>query len=334
MSLTERITNDYSTWTQGPKAWYIYGPSGNKHARGSSGVGDYSLHSYEIKKSFTVVASARQSSLTVWAEVYKADPDPDPGVTKYEGSAKGQVYLKKPDGTEQLLWEQDGSLTQQKVLDALDICSHVVEVGTYWLIFRGTVKSCWFFSLAGDSYFQSFVDFWTVSLQINDTAVSHELTFDEALGLQESFVTGITLVETLNLTEHFVCTKTTPLASEDEKIIAAKTDKKVYAFDVGTPEGVWDSDDLDFGLPNQDKTLSEVQVESQADTPHTVQVYISVNSGRIWSLFDQCLVGAGSIGSLFPWITSEKIRIRFKGIGLHLCSFTLWAIPRGTAVRT
>lgn len=331
MALETLVTNDYGTWTQSVGGWALRVL--NTYAKGSSGMASYALYNYEIKKAFVLDAAARESSLTVKAEVYVADADPGPGETKLDGSAEASIVLKDPSGVETTLWWVEGDYSLQTALNALDIKAYCLLSGTYYLIFRGAVRSCRIIGVYAERFFQSYIQFFTVSLQINASTIEYELELTEELALKETVVIGLTFVEALNLTEHFTCAKTTPLASEDEKILAGKTDKAVYVFATGTPEGIWDSDDLDFGLPHQDKTLAEVQVESHAEAPHTVQIWLSTDSGKSWTYFDQCSVGTGLIGYLFPWMTAEKFRVRFKGDGLHLCSMTLWAIPRGTEVR-
>jgi len=79
-----------------------------------------------------------------------------------------------------------------------------------------------------------------------------------------------------------------------------------------------------------DKTLDEVQFESGAEAPHTVTVHVSVDSGLTWTPIGTVVAQRGKVCSVFTCITAEKHRVSFRGAGLHLSSYTLYAIPRGS----
>ena len=115
----------------------------------------------------------------------------------------------------------------------------------------------------------------------------------------------------------------------EELLLGGKTNKKVYEFSVGSPTGRFDTDDLDFGYPDMEKTLDYVAFESHAAVLHTVDVYVSTDSGRTWSKVGSASVRKGQLGQVYPWLTGERFRISFRGSGLYLHTIEAHAIPRG-----
>jgi len=333
MALTQRVVSHYDSWTQvGTHSWTISGTHAYQTAIAYSDLAGPGTYSYEIKTSFDATGVGRASKLTVWARVLKNEPDPPPGYSRDDGYARGAVYLKDADGVEHLLWEQEGSLGEQAVLNEYDFKALITKAGTYWLILRAQVKSAWIYGVGGDSYHESYVTFGTLDLQLNDTTIDYEVELDEVLTRVESFISGITCVEHLDRIEYFTIIKTTPLVSKDEKLLAAKSDQKVYDFEQGDPDGRFDTKDEDFGMPGVDKTLCLVTFGSYADAPHTVEVWLSMNSGLTWEPCGQATVSKGTTGLVGVWATAEKHRISFRGAGLQLDSFSLYAIPRGPEV--
>ena len=164
--------------------------------------------------------------------------------------------------------------------------------------------------------------------------------FEESLGLTESFSkTKIvykykTFSEPLELQESFTIDKVISLGSKMPKLLACRSNKQISEFAAGTLEGVWDTDDLDFGYPGLDKILDFIEFVSQSETPHTVSVYVSTDSGWSWTYIGQDITFRGKNGMVWPWLTAEKVRLRFKGEGLRLQSIYTTAIPVGWELPT
>jgi len=167
--------------------------------------------------------------------------------------------------------------------------------------------------------------------QTERTRCTYTKDFTEVLGLTETFVKGRSLdfLDPLNLQEHFDVLHGEGYSSEQEKLLAMKNDTKVYSFETGQPTGTFDTDDIDFGRAGQDTTLSKVEFESEAESPHTVNIYVSVDSGLTWTYVGQGTAQRGKLSRVFCWITAEKHRVRFTGPGLYLQHFALYAVPRG-----
>jgi hypothetical protein len=157
----------------------------------------------------------------------------------------------------------------------------------------------------------------------------------EVVTLTEALITHLQNVEKqfctdlLSLTEGIVLRRVSILTTRDERLLACLDTKSAYTFDTSTPYGVFDTDDEDFGMVGKDKTLSEIFFESMADAPHSVTVSVSTDSGRTWVQIGTVPVQSGTSGTVHPWISAEKFRVRFAGAGLYLCAYTIWAIPRG-----
>jgi len=315
MEPTERVTNDYANWTQsGDKAWELSGGDGNARITST----DDTRYVCVIEKSFELSGRARLATLTVQGRRYKVL-----GEFPNHGYAGTMVSLKDPDGTWHLLYNQwgvgDGSLI---TFLSLDISSFLSKAGTYYLRFVASVGA----SRDNGTWTDAYVQFGDVSLM---ALTLWELTFEYLAPATESFVSGMTLLEPAPATEYFTIARTVPYAATDKKLLCAKTDSKVYEFEEGTPEGIFDTRDEDFGLPGQEKTLSEIHLSSSAEAPHTVSVYVSTDAGLTWTPYGERVISKGVIGLIFPWVTKEAFTVRFKGDGLHLDSFTLYAIPRG-----
>jgi len=139
-------------------------------------------------------------------------------------------------------------------------------------------------------------------------------------------------LEPLDLQEYFTIQKISPLGSKATKLLACLNNGDVTAFETGTATGSWETDDLDFGRPGQDKILDYIEFVSQADTPHTLNVYVSTDSGATWTYIGQDVTYRGKNATVSPWMTAEKFRIRFTGAGLHLQSIYATAIPVGEEI--
>lgn len=315
MALSERVTNDYDNWTQaGNLAWTL--EEGNSKARNTS-IGGVTYTS-TIEKTFDLTRNAVEATLTVQG-ARSAGVD--------VGIARAIVKLKDADGAWHVLYDQSGTVGSTTYLSALDIQHLLLKAGTYTLQFTAIVKAG-LISTPPPVFDHSNVLFEDVSLQA-DTITTYEKLFTETLDLQEQFVMGSTFIETLDLIEHFSIVKTTPAVTKEERLLAGKTDNSVLIFETGTADGYFDTDDEDFGHSGMEKTLDEVQFESGAVSPHTVTIYVSTDSGFTWTSIGQVVAQRGRTCSLFTCITATKHRVRFRGNGLYLSSYILWAIPRG-----
>lgn len=155
------------------------------------------------------------------------------------------------------------------------------------------------------------------------------LSMVEAFTLEVIPALPVIVSEATSMVELLTMIKITPLATNEEKLLAGKTDTKLYEFGAGTATGVYDTPDLDFGQPGMAKTLDLVAVTSSAAAPHTVSLYVSVDGGAIYTRISAFVVQTGITGYFYPWITGEKFRLRFQGAGMYLDTIRAQAIPRG-----
>lgn len=295
----------------------------------SSGEEDAQEHTFEMKKCFEVAGAAHQSHVTVQASGHKADPGQQFGGSYFAGSCKVYIYLVDADGVNNLLYSNTASFGTQNVLEEEDLNSYITKTGTYCLRFVVKVTAAKEVTVDWDYYEASVARFHSASLMVNDTTVAYEIVLTEVVTPTERFLSGVTLIEEVTPVEHFTVGKTTPHAATDEKLLCSKTDDKVYEFEQGAPTGRFDTRDEDFGLPGQDKTLEKVTFESPAEAPHTVSVYVSTDAGLTWILQGQRTVSLGVEGVVSVWKTTEKFSVSFRGDGLQLSAFSLYAIPRG-----
>ncbi len=318
MALTERVTNNYDKWTQSGDLTWELRDDDSKARLTSDALGNASHSAIEKSFELTGEAAVKTATLTVARTKYKAARG---------GRAVAAIKLKDADD----VWHSlpisfsagSGLLT---FLDELDIKSYLTKEGTYILRFSATVKA-------------TDVGYWIPSYyQFNDVSlmaekyVDWEKTFLESAPATESYVSGMTFLEPAPATEYFMLGRTVPLASVDEKLLVAKTDKKVYEFVDGAPEGIFDIHDEDFGMPGVDKTFDKAQFSSPAEAPHTVEVLISTDSGLTWTSYGLYTVSKGVAGRVSVWITAEKFCVRFKGAGLNLDAYSLYGVPRGAEV--
>jgi len=319
MALTERVENNYGAWTQGGDlAWAL--SSGNTKARNSSILASGTSYESTIRKSFVLSRLADTATLTVKGRRYVVD---SPNET-----ARVIIELRDADSVWHSLYDQSGgSGTLVTWLDALDISSYLTKGGTYRLRFTAIVKSAIPESPPPWSIV-SYVQCEHVSLMV-DSAIAWEKEFDEPAAVTSSLVTGDTFIEPAAVVEFFDIVKTTPAVTKEERLIAGIDDNTVLIFATGTPDGYFETDDEDYGHPGMDKTLDEVQFESNASAPHTVTVRASTDSGLTWERIGQVVAQRGKTCSVFCCITAEKHRVCFRGNGLRLSSWAMYAIPRG-----
>lgn len=173
--------------------------------------------------------------------------------------------------------------------------------GTYYIRLRCNVGSA-----------SSTINGWFDNISLVLT-VKHSLTFAEVASPTE-FLLGVPRV---------------PLPSEQEMLLVGLDDTKIYVFQDGTPEGTYETDDIDFGLMGQEKVLERVIALSHAEAPHTVQVYYSTDSGASWTAIGAVTLQKGLASIIHTWVNAEKFRLRFKGDGLHLVSWEVQAILEG-----
>ena len=316
MALTERVAQDYQNWTQsGDQAWTIVSDTS---ARSEASDAD-AVYRNVIEKSFDLDGGTREATLFVRGRIFTQE------VYDVAGTAHATIKILDPDGVwHELYDESGGNGTAQTLLDSIDISDILSKEGTYKLQFIAEVGAY----KVGAAWNLSYVMYTTMTLMAA-LHIDFELDLSEDVSVTEIFVQGLSLLEDVSVQEFFTIAKTTPLAATDEKLLAAKTDSKVYEFEQGTPAGIFDTKDEDFNLPGQEKTLAEIHLSSSAEAPHTVEVQVSTDASLTWTTVGIRVLSIGAVAIIFAWLTDEAFTIRFKGAGLHLDSFTLYAIPRG-----
>lgn len=321
MALSERVTNDYDNWTEaGDLAWVLL--DGNATARNTSSTSTVITYTSTISKTFDLSRNAVEATLNVVGR-RRVSPLGE------NGSSRTIIKLKDVDDVWHVLYDQEGNQGGSTTyLSSLDIASLLTQAGTYTLQFTAVVKS----GTQNGSFRPSWAQFESVSLMA-DTVTTHVKLLTETLDITEVLIIGSTFLETLGLVEHFDAVKTTPAVSKEERLLAGKTDNEIYIFEAADPTGEYCTDDEDFGHPGMVKTLSEVQFESSATSPHSVEVRVSIDSGLTWTSIGVVIAQRGVVCSVAPWITAEKHRVCFQGPGLRLSSYTLYAIPRGKMLR-
>jgi hypothetical protein len=140
--------------------------------------------------------------------------------------------------------------------------------------------------------------------------------------------------EDIGVTETFAIQRLTSTPTSTSILICGSTNSHVYTFATALPPGIFDTPDVDFGYPEHDKTLTEIRFGSESETPHTILVYVSLDSGSTWTLIDSDTIYLGKTGYVFPWVTSKRFLIRFSGSGLRLYFYEIYAIPAGWTVKT
>lgn len=320
MALKERVENDYDNWTQsGDQDWVL--SDSNSKAQQTSDESDASFTGV-IQKSFELTGRVQAATLTVRGKLSAVEVS-----IWIPGIAQAIVKLKDADGVWHKLYDgSGGDAAAMYFLNELDISSYLSKAGTYILRFIATVRSS--SSSSGGAWSTSYVQFMLASLMAS-YAIDWDLTFDEPAGATEKFVSGMSFNEPAKVVEHFNIVKTTPAVTEQERLIAGIDNNDVLIFDTGTPAGRFDTDDEDYGYPGMDKTLDEVQFESSAESPHTITVYASTDSGLTWVLLGTVVAQRGKTCSVFACITAVKHSISFRGDGLYLSSYVMYAIPRG-----
>jgi len=157
----------------------------------------------------------------------------------------------------------------------------------------------------------------------------------EALGLVDSVTLHIIqnysqyFTEPVGFQESFFTKWFQPLTQYQPKVLVFQTNKKAYNFQPGSPEGTYDTDDLDLGAPGALKTLDEVTIETESDTLITIALWVSVDAGTSWVYVSQITIQAGQVGHFWPWISGETFRLRFTGAGLDFSRYTVYGIQRG-----
>ena len=312
MALTQRVDGDYSNWSGS-----IFDQVDYEAYIESLGNSTNDRTGY-MEKEFTLARAATDADLTLRSQGFKSSR---PG-----SKLSAEVKIIKPDTSEVSLWSASGGYAKQYVLSSEDITAHLAAAGTYKIRIDVTVASGF-----DVFHYKSWVKFFECDISV-DTVVSHTKTLTESLGLAETFakVKGVakTLADALGLIEHFDVQKAEALGTSEEKIVGG-SGTAVKIFDVGAAEGTFDTDDLDMGMPGTEKTYDRVSFTSDSETPHTVSVYYSLDSGGSWTYAGQAVVQKGALATVFIWITAEVARLRFIGTSLNLSSHRVYAVPRG-----
>jgi len=319
VALTERVTNNYLRWTQGGDlAWTLL--NGNSKAKSTSDLTS-NVYTSTIEKSFILSHAVQQATLLVKGRRYLY-----PVSNAHPGAARTIIKLRYAPASWHVLYDQtsgDGSL--QTFLDELDIKPYLAFAGTYILQFTAIVAGC---EDAVSTWRKGWVQFEDVSLMVQGVT-DWVVTLDENAGTAEEIVSGATFEEPAAVLELFNIVKTTAPVTKEERLIAGISDNTVLIFETGASDGYYETDDEDFGYSGMDKQFDEVQFESSAEAPHAVTVSVSTDSGLTWTPIGTVIAQRGKACSVFTCITAEKFRVRFRGLGFHLNSYTLYAYPKG-----
>jgi hypothetical protein len=153
-------------------------------------------------------------------------------------------------------------------------------------------------------------------------------------GFASNRIRSMIFSEVLTTTEVFNVQKVSVLPVSSIVMVCGYTGNKVYTFESGLVSGHYDTPEINFGYPDKDKTLVEIRFSSEASVPHTIIVYVSIDSGTTWFLLGSDTIGLGMTGYIYPWITANKFLLRFAGTGFHLYSYEVYAIPCGWKIKT
>lgn len=319
MALTERVTNNYDEWIQGGDlVWTLL--NGNSKAKSTSTL-DATVYESAIVETFILSHAAQQATLLVKGRRYLY-----PVPNAHPGSATTIVKLRDADSVWHTLYNQGGgSGSLLTFLDELNIKPYLTKAGTYKLLFTAVVAGC---EDEFSNWRKGWVQFEDVSLMVQGIT-DWVVTLDEDAGATEVIVSGATFLEPAAVLELFNIVKTTAPVTKEERLIAGIDDNTVLIFETGAPDGYYETDDEDFGYSGMDKQFDEVQFESSASAPHTVTVSVSTDSGLTWTPIGTVIAQRGKVCSVFACITAEKFRVRFRGLGFHLSSYTLYAYPKG-----
>ena len=328
MAWLEYLTNNYSLWPQISGYYTLYSGDSCCYIISDESTAEWTDTIY---KTFILEKPANDSELTVdnFRSVgFGADS---------AGIASCQIILGKPSGPPVVLYSGSGNLPWSLVLDKADITAHLQEAGTYTLYLVATVKSGYTLIEGNFTWFTSEVHWGTVDLDI-EAGATVEKEFLESVEVTEQFkVSHLTqrFLESVAVVESFSILKATPPTPSQRVIfVATSADHKVHLFEEGAPPGYFDSPEIDYGIPGEDKTLEEVQCLSDSPTPHTVSLYVSTNAGKTWTSIGSTTIYRGVKGFIYPYITAESFVLRFAGDALHLFSYTAYARPSGLQVRS
>ena len=121
----------------------------------------------------------------------------------------------------------------------------------------------------------------------------------------------------------------TALVTAEEYLIVGAPTNRVRRFERGAPYMYFDTPKVNFGAPDTEKTLCEIHIHSESETPFTTQVFYSLDDGANWTFITTVSVSRDSMAFVHPWITSNEFMVRFAGHGLHIHSYALFARPTG-----
>ena len=301
-----------SGWTKSPSSsHYMFVADSGKALAESSGID--TPKRFQMLQSITVTDTVLSAVFDVWRQW---------DITK--GSAEFWVYLRQPDGTTITLYHHEyttGSGSGYALQDE-DILEYMDQAGVYTVVLACTVEK------GSDVVFSTKGWYDNVSLAVTLRKTKEFLdqnVFTEHFSLFKG--APLVFLDESKFTEHFTVQKLSGLSTAEERLVTG-FGKKVYDFRTGNVFGVYDTDELDFGTPGEEKTLEELVLYSDAEAPHTITVYISAD-GAPFTTVGSVTLQKGHVGFVHPWMTGEAFKLRLAGYGFQLVSFILWAIPRG-----
>jgi len=320
------VTDDYNNWTVDID-WVLIAGVETLTAVDNHGV----RLSSALHRHFTLPRAANLARLNVSGRRVEGD-------LINPGYAYQKITIVKPDLTEITLYEDTGDFGPglDFLLNDVDITAHLDVAGTYELKLYGEVEVSWDYE-SGYIYDYSSVEYSDIALYVNSsltvtkTLVTETTTPVDTIALykfQADFTEQARIIEAFQI-EVF----TPPVALSQVIFVGTYGDHKIQTFHTGVAFGHFDTPEVDFGQPGMQKTLTEIQFETHISTPHTINVYVSVDGARTWIPIGQDSVSVGKTGFVHPWITAEHFIVRFYGTALHLFSYSLYAVPSGSHIR-
>jgi len=325
MALFTKLQNDYGAWTNSGFTL----ETGNTVARKTS-PDDYVLYTATIKKTFSLSKAVDAATLTVVVDRLK---NYHHGLYYgEEGAAEARVKITYPDTSEETLAEDTGVYASgpYNILNAMDMASRLNAAGEYEIELRARVKSIRYKDFAMSYlYLNQWVKFSTVLLQ---TDTLHTVDLTETISITEYFskADDVEFVEQIPLTEHFVITHLPPRANETLKTIIAKdADHKTYDFVPPANDCRYDTRVHDFGYPEIEKTFNKGMIWSDSPSPHSVDVWFSLDHGATWNYLDTIVVSNVAPALFWPWATGYSVQYSFRGNAMYLTGYLIWAQPQG-----
>lgn len=101
----------------------------------------------------------------------------------------------------------------------------------------------------------------------------------------------------------------------------------VHAYSSFAVTGIIETKSIDFDLPGEGKTISEIQYEGYAPIPVAVTVSVSLDGGVSFYACAPTTVEGRFRAFAFPWRTAESFIVRFQGAPLYISNVIVQAIP-------